>query len=144
MAIVDWTYYANVYHGTEATTDNFAALESRAEDVIGAMTRWQATEDTVASLPLMIHVLVKKAVCAQIDYFAVNGLDSVAGGNERGWTVGKVSIHSKDTQNMIGAYKAGAMAEHISPMALMYLEQTGLMNPQVETFPQMPVLGGWL
>ena len=140
MAIVDWTYYANVYHGTEATTENFAALESRAEDVIGAMTRWQATEDTVASLPLMIHVLVKKAVCAQIDYFAVNGLDSVAGGNERGWTVGKVTVQGKSAT---GAEKSGAMSAHISPMVLMYLEQTGLMNPQVDTFPQMPLLGGW-
>ena len=144
MAIVDATYYVTQYKGTDAPECEFATLEARAEDVIGAMTRWQVMEDTVASLPLMVHVLVKKAVCAQVDYFAVNGLDSVAGGNDRGWTVGKVSVHSKDTQNMIGAYKAGAMAEHISPMALMYLEQTGLMNPQVETFPQMPVLGGWL
>lgn len=140
MAIVDWSYYSNVYHGTEATSDTFTALESRAEDVIGAMTRWQATEDTVASLPLMIHVLVKKAVCAQIDYFAVNGLDSVAGGNERGWTVGKVTVQGKSAT---GAEKYGAMSAHISPMVLMYLEQTGLMNPQVDTFPQMPLLGGW-
>ena len=141
MAIVDWTYYANVYHGAEATSADFAALEARAEDVIGAMTRWQVMEDTVASLPLLVHVLVKKAVCAQVDYFAVNGLDSVAGGNERGWTVGKVTVQGKSTT---GTETAGAMSAHISPMAIMYLEQTGLMNPQVATVPQMPLLGGWL
>ena len=135
MAIVDWTYYANVYHGAEATIDNFAALESRAEDVIGAMTRWQVMEDTIASLPLMTLILVKKAICAQIDYFGVNGLDSVAGGNDRGWTVGKVSIHSKNEQTMIGAAKAGLMADHVSPMVMLYLEQTGLLCPAV------PVVG---
>ena len=135
MAIVDWTYYANVYHGTEATTENFAALESRAEDVVCAMTRWQVMEDTIAAFPIMTQVLVKKAICAQIDYFGVNGLDSVAGGNERGWTVGKVSIHSKSEQTMIGAAKAGVMAEHISPMVTLYLEQTGLLCPSV------PVVG---
>ena len=135
MAIVDWTYYANVYHGTEATTENFAALESRAEDVVCAMTRWQVMEDTIASLPLMTLILVKKAICAQIDYFGVNGLDSVAGGSERGWTVGKVSIHSKNEQNMIGAAKAGVMSDHVSPMVMLYLEQTGLLCPAV------PVVG---
>ena len=141
MAIVDWSYYSNVYHGKEATSDTFTALESRAEDVIGAMTRWQATEDTVASLPLMIHVLVKKAVCAQIDYFAVNGLDSVAGGNERGWTVGKVRVDGGSS----AAARTGAPTM-VSPSAISALEQTGLLNPQVLTVgepPLVPYPWGW-
>ena len=132
MAIVEWAYYANVYHGEEATSDNFAALESRAEDVISAMTRWQVMEDTVASLPLMTLVLVKKAICAQVDYFAVNGLDSVSGSTGTGFTVGKVSISGKSGSDLV---RKGAMADYISPLVLMYLEQTGLLNPAV------PVVG---
>ena len=133
MAIVDWTYYANVYHGAEATSDDFAALEARAEDVIGAMTRWQVMEDTVASLPLMTLVLVKKAICAQVDFFAVNGLDSLSGSTGTGFTVGKVSISGKSGSDLV---RKGAMADYISPLVLMYLEQTGLLNPAV------PVVGG--
>ena len=140
MAIVDWTYYANVYHGDEATSTDFAALESRAEDVIGAMTRWQVMEDTVASLPVMIQVLVKKAICAQVDFFAINGFDSATGGESNGgFTVGKVSVKGKSE----GKSEAGAMAASISPMAIMYLEQTGLMNPQVPVARDL-LIGGWL
>lgn len=141
MAIVDFAYYYNVYLGQEADQTSFPALEARAEDVIGAMTRWKVTEATIASLPVMIQTLYKKAVCAQIDSFSVNGLDSVAGGSERGWTVGKVHVSGKSGDTLV---RKGAMAEYISPMALLYLEQSGLMNPQVETIPQMPALGGWL
>lgn len=140
MAIVDLAYYTTAYHGTEASDCDFPNLEARAEDVIGAMTHWKVTADTIATFPVMIQALVKKAICAQVDYFAVNGLDSVSSGNERGWTVGKVTVQGKSATS---AEKSGAMASHISPLVLMYLEQTGLLNPQVPTYPQMPVLGGW-
>ena len=141
MAIVDLAYYTTAYHGTEASDCDFPILEARAEDVIGAMTHWKVTADTIASLPVMIQALVKKAICAQVDYFALNGLDSVAGSADRGFSVGKVSVSGKSGSDMI---QRGAMAEHISPMARMYLEQSGLMNPQVATGPDMPLIGGWL
>lgn len=133
MAIVDAAYYLTVYMGKEASECDFQALEARAEDVIGAMTRWQATADTIASLTPFQVTLVKNAICAQVDFFAVNGLDSVAGGNERGFTVGKVSISGKSGSDLV---RKGAMAGNISPMVIMYLEQSGLMNPAV------PVVGG--
>ena len=140
MAIVDAAYYTTVYQGKEAAECDFAALEARAEDVIGAMTRWKATADTIASLPSFQVTLVKKAICAQVDFFAVNGLDSVAGGNDRGFTVGKVSISGKSGSDLV---RKGAMADNIAPMAIMYLEQSGLMNPQVATVPDMPMVGWW-
>ena len=137
MAIVDLTFYTTVYMGTEAAECEFNTLEARAEDVINAMTRWQL--DTIASLPARIQMLAKKAICAQIDYFAVNGLDSVAGGTERGFTVGKVSVSGKSGSDVI---RKGAMSEHISPLALMCLEQSGLMNPAVPVTLAEP-LGVW-
>ena len=133
MAIVDAAYYLTVYMGKEASECDFPALEARAEDVIGAMTRWQATADTIASLTPFQVTLVKKAICAQVDFFAVNGLDSVAGGNERGFTVGKVSVSGKSGSELTNR---GAMDGNISPMVVMYLEQSGLINPSV------PALGG--
>lgn len=140
MAIVDAAYYYTVYMGTEAVECDFAALEVKAEDVISAMTRWKVTAETIANLPSTLRVLVKKAICAQVDYFAVNGLDSVAGGNDRGFTVGKVSVSGKSGSDIV---KKGAMADSISPMAILYLEQTGLMNPAVDTAPAEPLTGWW-
>ena len=136
MAIVDFGYYATVYIGREASEDDFAVLSARAEDIIGAMTRWQI--EAIATLPAHIQTLVKKAICAQIDYFAVNGLDSVTGNGGGGFTVGKVSV-----SGAASAEGKGAMATYIAPMAMMYLEQSGLLNPQVETGLDMPMIGGW-
>lgn len=140
MAIVDAAYYLTVYQGREASDCDFPALDARAEDVIGAMTRWQVTEDTIATLPALIQTLYKKAVCAQIDYFAVNGLDSVSGGSDRGWTVGKVSVSGRSAVDTV---RKGALSGNVSPLALAYLEQTGLMNPQVPTAPEPSLVGWW-
>lgn len=110
-------------------------MEARAEDVICSMTRWAVTADTIADLPPFQRTLVKKAICAQIDYFGLNGLDSVAGSTGTGFTVGKVSISGKSGSDLV---RKGAMADYIAPMALAYLEQSGLMNPAV------PVVGGYV
>ena len=127
--IVDFTFYWNVYQGKEADETSFPALCARAEDVVGAMVRW---DDPAAFTPFQL-TLYKKAVCAQVDFFAVNGLDSVAGGTDRGFTVGKVSISGKSGSDLA---RKGSMADSLSNLVLMYLEQSGLLNPAV------PVVGG--
>ena len=129
--IVDFTYYLNVYQGKEADETSFPALCARAEDVVSAMVRWA---DPATFTPFQL-TLYKKAICAQVDFFAVNGLDSVAGGNDRGFTVGKVSVNSKNVTDTI---RKGAMSSNFSPMVLMYLEQSGLL------YPGVPVVGGFV
>lgn len=142
MAIVDAAYYYTQYMGTEAAEPDFPTLEARAEDVICAMTRWRASADTIASLPAPIQTLVKKAICAQIDFFAVNGLDIMSDGANggRGWTVGKVTISGGSGSELT---RKGAMSDYIAPQAIMYLEQTGFTNPQVPVAPDMPLVGWW-
>lgn len=144
MAIVDFAYYYNVYLGQEADQESFPALEARAEDVVSMMTRWQVTEDTIANFSPFIRTLVKKAICAQVDFFGVNGLDSVASGSsgDTGFTVGKVSVNNGQRESM--TERKGALASYISPLVIAYLEQTGLMNPQVATAPDMPYVGRWM
>ena len=127
MGVVDFSFYSNVYMGTDADQVSFPALCARACDVIGAVTHW-ADETKILSLPPMIQLLYRKAICAQIDFLAINGMDSLNETETGGFTVGKVTVHGK--QSAAG----GKMAESISPMAIAYLEQTGLMNPQVPTF----------
>lgn len=130
-AIVDFVYYYNVYMGQEADQTTFPALCAHASRVVNAMTRWQVTEENFADLPSLVQTLYKLAVCSQIDFFAVNGIDSVNDTGGGGFTVGKVTVHGKSAS---GA--GGSMSASVSPAAMLYLEQSGLMNPAV------PVVGG--
>ena len=131
MGVVDWTFYNTVYGGTEADSTSFPALCARASDVIGAVTHW-VDESYILTLPALYQTLYKKAICAQVDFLAINGTDSLNETASAGWTVGKVTVHGK-----AGSTKGGALSESISPLAIGYLEQTGLMNPQV------PTIEGW-
>ena len=128
-AIVDYAYYANTYKGTEATEASFPALVAHAGRVIGAMTRWKVTEDTIGSFPTLTQTLYRLAVCSQVDFFAINGLESVNGGAGVGFTVGKVRVDAKQT-----AGASGRMSASVSPAAVAYLEQTGLLYPGVTVF----------
>ena len=123
---VDFNFYESVYMGTDADSASFPALCARALDIVGAVTHW-ADDATIDRLPAMYQLLYKKAVCAQVDFLAINGMDSLNETASAGFTVGKVTVHGK--ANISG----GTLAESISPLAIGYLEQTGLMNPQVRT-----------
>ena len=125
-AIVDFCYYQSVYMGTEADTASFPALNAHASRVIGSMTRWQVTPENFSELPSFIQTLYKLAICSQIDFLAINGVDSMNSGEEVGFTVGKVRVDGKAK-----ASAGGAMSASISPAAISYLEQSGLMNPGV-------------
>lgn len=128
MGVVTFEFYSTVYMGQDADNASFPALCARAEDIIGAATHWAVNETTIANLPAPFQTLYKKAVCAQVDFLAINGIDSLNESASAGFTVGKVTVHGK--ANATG----GKLADSISPLAVGYLEQTGLMNPQVPTF----------
>ena len=125
-AIVDFCWYQSVYMGTEADTASFPALNAHASRVIGSMTRWQVTPENLNDLPSLVQTLYKLAICSQIDYLAINGVDSISGGDDVGFSVGKVRVDGKSKSSA-----GGAMSASISPAAISYLEQTGLMNPAV-------------
>lgn len=129
MGVVDYGFYSVVYGGTDVDETSFPALCARALDVVGALTHWKVDNDNIAALPALHQTLYRKAVCAQVDYFAVNGTDSVNGTGSAGFTVGKVTVQGGRTATASG----GRLAENVSPLAVSYLEQTGLMNPQVAT-----------
>ena len=130
MGVVDWTFYSTVYGGTDATAQTFPALCARACDVVGAMTHW-VDDAYILRQPTIVQTLYKKAVCAQVDFLSINGMDSLNETATGGFTVGKVTVQGK--ANTAG----GKLSESISPLAISYLEQTGLMNPNV------PCLEGW-
>lgn len=125
-AIVDLTYYTTVYMGTEADQTSFPALYAHASRIIGAMTRWQVNEDNFSSFPPIVQTMYKLAICSEIDNLGINGVESINGGSNGGFTVGKVTVHEGSK-----ASAGGAMSANISPAAMLYLEQSGLLYPAV-------------
>ena len=125
-AIVDFAYYTGTYMGTEAKEASFPALYAHASRVIGAMTRWQVTEENFATFPAFVQTLYKLALCAQVDALAINGTETMTAGNNTGFTVGKVRVDANNRAATVGALSAS-----VSPAAVAYLEQTGLLNPAV-------------
>jgi hypothetical protein len=133
VAIVTLNYYENTYIGEPVAAADFRRLEARAEDLIGAITGNQYTS-VIASLTekgytaaaAAITTAYSKAICAQIEYYVSNGLLSVTTGDSNGgWTVGKVKVDGSDQSF---AERGRAM---VSPAALQYLEQTGLLSRSV-------------
>lgn len=120
MAAVTFDFFANTYCGDPAVTEAaFPRLEARAEDAVNALIRFRA-------VPAQFEMLYKKAICAQIDYYAIYGIEAASAGlMENGFTVGKVSVTGG------GAAARSGGASMISPQAVAYLEQTGLLNPAV-------------
>ena len=133
-AIVDFQYYSETYKGTEADEASFPALNAHASRVIGMMARWQVDETNFDRLPSFVQTLYRLAICSQVDFLAINGVDSMTDGEGSvGFSVGKVRV---DGRSKSGA--GGAMSASISPAAISYLEQSGLMYPGVpvaEGFP---------
>ena len=123
---MDFVYYYNVYLGTEADQASFPTLAAHAHRIINAMCRLQVTEENFSSFPDIVQTMYKLAVCSQIDFLAIEGVDSINSGDSGGWTVGKVTVHGKSNSG-----KAGAMSVNISPAAVSYLEQSGLLNTAV-------------
>ena len=128
MAAVSYEFFKATYVGDPSVTEtDFPRLEARAEDAVNALIRFRA-------VPAQFEAQYQKAICAQIDYFAIYGIEAArAGLMENSFTVGKVSVTGG------GASSRSGKASMISPQAVAYLEQTGLLNPAV------PVAGnrGW-
>lgn len=137
--LVSYEYYTNTYLGEPVTADDFPRYEARAEDAILILIN--KTADEAALIPEAVLVAVKKAICAQIEYLYEYGLSVSVYGKEAGggFTVGKVSVNNGGTTGAAG------VKSMLAPAVYAYLEQTGLLNPQVDTGAEpWPATRGWL
>lgn len=141
MAIVTYTYYEDTYLGETIAQTDFPRAEARAERLVAQITHGRATAETFAALPTFQQAAVTDAICAQIEYYALNGVDiSIAGETSSGWTVGKVRVDGGNRNKATGAVSM------VCPAAIAALEQTGLLNGQVPTLgepPQAPWPWAW-
>lgn len=136
MAVVSLDYYTSTYLGETVAADDFDRLELRAEDfVLGLINK---TDSEAALLPEAVLTSVKKAICAQIEYLNEYGTGVAVYGKEAGggFTVGKVSVNNGSSMAAAGSKSM------IAPAVYVYLERTGLLNPNVDTAAE-PWLWGW-
>ena len=133
MAVVTQNYYINNYMGAAIAADDFARYELRAEQAIklACQGRYEAVYNALTAKGLTAAAANLKenysnAICAQMEYLLANGILSVTTGETgEGFTVGKVSVQG-------GASSADARgAGMLSPAALAFLEQTGLIGRSV-------------
>ena len=125
MAIVSFEYYTSEYLGESVSEADFPRYDLRAESIIRNITHGKT--DSFDSMTPETQTAVKNAICAQIEYFNLYGLDVAVSGRTGGsFTVGKVSVSNGSE------VKTGA-SSIVCPLAISFLEQTGLLNPAVET-----------
>ena len=138
MALVTIEYYQGTFLGEPIAAEDFPRYELRAEELILGLIR--STEAKVATFNEALQTAVKKAICAQIEYFQEYGIGVAIYGKEAGggFTVGKVSVNNGSST----AAASGARSM-IAPAVYVYLEQTGLLNPAVPVAGMPPQYWGW-
>lgn len=117
---VDETYYKDTFRG-EVDPADFQALCERAGELIEELTLYRLTPVTFLAMPENVQNLVKKAVCAQIEYLDANGgADLDNGVGIQSATLGKFSYSGS-----VGA-NGSTEQSRFSPRAERILWPTGL------------------
>lgn len=129
MGVVSYTYYTTEYIGEPIAVEAFPRYEARAEELVASITRGASYND----LPPAFQLAYKKAICAQIEYYVLQGINvATEGGNSGGsYTIGKISV-GRGGSSGEGASESAAYLS-VAPAARMFLEQTGLLNRTVAT-----------
>jgi hypothetical protein len=140
MAIVTYEYYTSTYMGETIAEIDFPKYEAKAERLVTQITHGRAAD--YAALPAFQQQAIQEAICGQIEYYGLMGLDvAIAGEMSSGWTVGKVRVDGGNASKATGAVTM------VSPSAIAALELTGLLNPQVPTIGEpanVPYPWGWM
>lgn len=138
MALVTQAFYADTYLGEPIAAADFPRLDARAEDLILGLIK--KTEAQAEALAAPVLLLIRKAVCAQIEYLNEYGIGVAVYGKEAGggFTVGKVSVHEGS-----GDAAASGARSMIAPAVYVYLEQTGLLYPGIPAFGMPSQAWGW-
>ncbi|MGK4059038.1 hypothetical protein AB0Y04_04800 [Loigolactobacillus coryniformis] len=121
---VDQVYYTKTYYGEDVDDALFSRYLARATDIINSLTCYQLVKQGgLDKLELWQQELVKKAVCAQIEYYQIEGLTADQGQSESGssFSLSKFSVSAKS--NTISR-----QAQRASPAAIAALRAAGLLN----------------
>lgn len=123
--LVDQTYYKNSYYGEVVDIGDWDRYYGRAFDIINEYCDYYFDRHKITDLPLAEDVVhIKKAICAQIEYFVeLGGTTELTDRNQSASsvTVGKFSMGRSGITSKTG------MTSVTSQVALRYLRPTGLL-----------------
>ena len=140
MAYITYADFVKVYGYELLDNTQFNSLVTVSCNKIDQLTRFNIKKIGFSNLPVFIQECIKYACCSQVAYFNNYGVDvSYTGVAGQGFTVGKVSVDN----TRINSTTAGRNYDSVSPEAVSWLEQTGLMNRDVGVYSD-PFLGGYL
>lgn len=122
--LVEYSFYTSTYLGTGVSTEDFPRIEMRAEEAIDNLTRGALAQfDT---MPADVKLLVKKAICAQVEYYGAYSTEIGFKAENEGFTVGKVTVAGSSSSGEGNGNKM-----FYSPRAIGFLERAGLLGRQV-------------
>lgn len=125
MAYVDFKYYIDTFHGEPVSESGFPALEQRAAELIEELTMYRLNEHAFDGMSSAMKEIVKKAICAEIEYIDANGGSDIDNGEGlQSATLGKFSYSSGAVA--AGDGDSGGISMY-SPRAKRILVPTGLL-----------------
>ncbi|MCW6126938.1 hypothetical protein VZM76_10255 [Lactiplantibacillus plantarum] len=129
MPIVDQDFYANTYFGEQVPVIiNFEPLEMRAEEMVNQYANYYFDSHNLDDLPLEAdRINVKKAVCAQIEWFIDSGgVEELANAKQSAKGISHVTIGKFSYDKSAPTTLPRGTAQR-SNAAINYLRPTGLL-----------------
>lgn len=123
-AYVDEDYYMDEYEGSSVNTEDFSRFAKRASELIDILTDYQIPKIGLDKFSDLVQELVKKACCAQIEYYQLEGINVNVNGAPR--TSQSVSIGDYSQSGSSGS--TNNQASRVSPACLTFLDGTGLLR----------------
>lgn len=124
MPYVEKAFYDDDYFGEPVDAKLFDKLEAKARDKIDQITFYRVRKNGLSSYSEFIQTQVKKAVCAQIEYFVeLGGTTAVAVNNADTVNIGRTAMKA----NEFASTALGTDAQMICPDARSLLSVTGLL-----------------
>lgn len=121
--LVTYSFFHDTYLGIGVTAEDFPRIEQRAEEAIDGLTRGALAH--YSDMPEDVQVLVKKAICAQCEYYGQYSTEIGFKAENEGFTVGKVTVQGSDDSGASGSKM------FYSPRAIGFLERAGLLSRNV-------------
>ena len=122
MPYVDYEFYRDTFRGRVADEATFLECEIRASEILDSKTMYQVAQRGLSYYDSFQQDLIKKAVCAQIDFIVANGgIDSID--EQMGGTVslGKFSYNTGSQTS------TQTLSNTLCNSSINFLAMTGLL-----------------
>ncbi|MGH1648938.1 hypothetical protein ABE945_14290 [Enterococcus gilvus] len=121
---VDEKYYDDEFEGTPVDENKFSRFSKRSSELIDALTEYHIPEIGIDKFSDQVQELIKKACCAQIEYYQVEGIEADLTGAPKSSLSYSIGDYSRSASGGSASRQAGRVA----PSCLMFLEGTGLLR----------------